>query len=69
MGRILMMVAVLSGAAALAAQQVDVSSLGPQVGDRAPDLRLVDQHGQPRTIAGVAGPEGTMVVFFRSADW
>lgn len=61
--------AVFLAAAALSAGQVDVSTLGPQVGERAPDLRLVDHTGQTRTIAGAAGPEGTMVVFFRSADW
>jgi len=61
---------VLAGAAAaLAAQQVDVSTLGPQVGERAPALRLVDHSGREQTIAGAAGPKGTMVVFFRSADW
>ena len=25
--------------------------------------------GQPQTLASVAGPKGTMLVFFRSADW
>jgi hypothetical protein len=54
---------------ATAAQQVDVSSLGPQVGERVTDFRLVDQQGRTQSIAGAAGPKGTMVVFFRSADW
>jgi len=50
-------------------QTVDVATLGPQVGQRAPDFRLIDQHGRPQTLASVAGPKGTMVVFYRSADW
>lgn len=50
-------------------QTVDVTTLGPQVGQRALDFRLPDQHGQPQTLASVAGPKGTMLVFFRSADW
>jgi hypothetical protein len=48
---------------------VDVNALGPKVGARAIDFRLVDQSGQPRTLDSVAGPKGTMLVFFRSADW
>lgn len=50
-------------------QPVDVDALGPGVGARAIDFRLLDQSGQPRTLASVAGPNGTMLVFFRSSDW
>ena len=49
--------------------QVDVTTLGPQKGQAAIEFRLNDQTGQPRTLASVAGPKGTMLVFFRSADW
>ena len=47
----------------------DVQKLGPQVGRRVPEFTLVDQTGQPRTLASVMGPNGVMLVFFRSADW
>lgn len=58
-------------AAALQAQsaQVDVTRLGPQVGARVADFSLQDQNGQKRSLESVAGPKGTMLVFFRSADW
>ncbi len=58
-------------AAALQAQsaQVDVTRLGPQVGARVADFSLPDQNGQKRSLESVAGPKGTMLVFFRSADW
>jgi hypothetical protein len=56
-------------AAAPAAQQVDVTALGPQVGQKALAFSLPDQNGQTQTLASVAGPKGTMLVFFRSADW
>ena len=59
---------VLLCAVALLAQ-VDVNTIGPQKGAAAIDFRLTDQNGQPRTLASVAGPKGTMLVFFRSADW
>ena len=49
--------------------QGDVSKLGPQVGALAVDFQLVDQSGRTQTLATVAGPKGTMLVFFRSADW
>jgi peroxiredoxin len=47
----------------------DVGKLGPQVGDRVPDFTLVDQQGHPRSLASLMGPQGLMLVFFRSADW
>ena len=50
-------------------QKIDVSKLGPQVGERVPDFSLKDQHGKLRTLESVMGPKGAMIVFFRSADW
>lgn len=51
------------------AQTVDVTTLGPQVGQKAIAFQLPDQQGRPQTLASVAGPKGTMLVFFRSSDW
>ncbi|MEW6320530.1 MAG: hypothetical protein AB1635_05530 [Acidobacteriota bacterium] len=48
---------------------VNVSALGPQVGEPVPDFRLPDQSGRTWTLADVMGPEGAMLVFYRSADW
>jgi hypothetical protein len=48
---------------------VDVSKLGPQVGDLVPDFRLDDQNGRTWTRQGIMGSRGAMLVFFRSADW
>jgi hypothetical protein len=50
-------------------QTIDIITLGPQVGQRAIEFRLADQHGRAQTLASVAGSKGTMLVFFRSADW
>jgi hypothetical protein len=52
-----------------AREKVDVSKLGPQVGQRVPDFRLTDQFGNVQTLASIMGPKGAMLVFFRSADW
>ena len=73
-------VAVVSGmcVAALYAQHsatssvrtpIDVSKLGPQVGQRVPDFRLMDQTGKIWTLQSIMGPKGAMLVFYRSADW
>jgi hypothetical protein len=51
------------------APPIDVTTIGPQVGARAIEFRLPDQTGRERTLASVAGPKGTMLVFFRSSDW
>ena len=48
---------------------VDFAALGPPPGTPAPDLRLRDQDDIEQTLASLAGPRGTMLVFFRSADW
>src|SRR4051812_29817367 len=48
---------------------IDLSSVGPAIGEKLPDFRLSDQHGIIRTLDSAAGPKGTMVVFFRSAEW
>ena len=50
-------------------ETVDVSSLGPQVGERIPEFALPDQHGKIRTLESIMGERGAMIVFHRSADW
>ena len=49
--------------------RIDVSKLGPQVGERVPDFQLVDQTGKPQTLQSIMGRRGAMLVFVRSADW
>ncbi len=49
--------------------KIDVSKLGPQVGERVPDLSLQDQNGKTWTLPSIMGPKGAMLVFVRSADW
>jgi hypothetical protein len=61
--------AVLAVALQAQSAQVDVTRLGPQVGARVADFSLQDQNGQKRSLESVAGLKGTMLVFFRSADW
>ena len=50
-------------------QKIDVSKLGPQVGERVPDFSLKDQTGEIQTLQSIMGPKGAMLVFVRSADW
>lgn len=51
------------------APPVDTSKIGPQVGATVPPFSGPDQNGVVHTLASLAGPKGTMLVFFRSADW
>jgi hypothetical protein len=72
--RNLRLVCLLSAAllpAAVAAQSaaVDTSKIGPKVGAVAPAFSGTDQNGRTVSLASAAGPKGTMLVFFRSADW
>jgi hypothetical protein len=50
-------------------EKIDISKLGPQVGEKVPDFSLKDQDGKIRTLESIMGPKGAMLVFVRSADW
>ena len=54
---------------AQARAKINVSELGPQVGERVPDFSLRDQNGQTQTLQSIMVPKGAMLVFYRSADW
>ncbi|MGA9885222.1 MAG: hypothetical protein WBQ34_16020 [Candidatus Acidiferrales bacterium] len=47
----------------------DGYATGPEPGERIPQFSLADQHGAPRSLANLAGPNGLLLVFYRSADW
>ena len=48
---------------------IEIASLGPQVGEQVPAFSLPDQNGQIRTLESILGPNGAMLLFYRSADW
>jgi hypothetical protein len=48
---------------------VDTTRIGPRVGDSAPSFSGTDQFGHTQTLNTTLGPNGAMLVFFRSADW
>jgi hypothetical protein len=47
----------------------DLSRVGPRVGSRVPDFSLPDQNGRRQSLQSILGPNGGVLVFFRSADW
>ena len=49
--------------------RAELDALGPQVGERVPDFALIDQAGASRTLQSILGPNGALLVFFRSAEW
>jgi hypothetical protein len=62
-------VALLDAQAPPAKTAMDLAKLGPQIGEPVPDFRLTDQTGVSRDVKSVLGPNGAMLVFFRSAEW
>lgn len=42
---------------------------GPAVGERIPDFRAQDADGRPWTFDSLKGPNGALILFYRSADW
>jgi len=63
------LMAIAVGAHPAAQAPIDTSKIGPQIGAVAPAFSGPDQDGVTRTLATAAGRKGTMLVFFRSADW
>jgi len=60
---------------ALQGEAIQVTSLklltgiGLSVGHEAPDFSLPDQFGHQQSLATLKGKNGTVLLFFRSADW
>jgi cytochrome oxidase Cu insertion factor (SCO1/SenC/PrrC family) len=44
-------------------------SVGLEIGQRAPAFALPDQFGQEQSNETLKGVKGTILLFFRSADW
>ena len=44
-------------------------AIGLEVGQKAPDFSLHDQFGNVETLESLRGTNGTVLLFFRSADW
>ena len=46
-----------------------LTAIGLNVGQKAPAFTARDQFGREQTLATLRGPKGTVMLFFRSADW
>ena len=44
-------------------------SIGLDIGQRAPSFALSDQFGKEQSNESLKGLKGTVLLFFRSADW
>ncbi len=67
--RFLVLGCLLAMLCSVAGAQPAIDTLGPAVGTRVADFSGVDQSGRTQTLQSVMGPNGVMLVFFRSADW
>jgi hypothetical protein len=48
---------------------IELMSIGLAVGQKAPAFSLRDQAGRVQTLDTLKGTNGTVLLFFRSADW
>lgn len=46
-----------------------LTGIGLPVGAKAPDFSVRDQFGHHQSLAALKGKNGTVLLFFRSADW
>jgi cytochrome oxidase Cu insertion factor (SCO1/SenC/PrrC family) len=49
--------------------QAVLPTVGLEIGQQAPAFALVDQFGQQHSSETLKGSKGTVLLFFRSADW
>ena len=47
----------------------ELMSIGLAVGQKAPNFSARDEFGRVQTLETLKGPNGTVLLFFRSADW
>ena len=47
----------------------ELMSIGLAVGQKAPDFSARDEFGHVQSLETLKGPNGTVLLFFRSADW
>jgi hypothetical protein len=48
---------------------IDLMAIGLAVGQKAPSFSVHDQFGRVQTLESLKGTNGTVLLFFRSADW
>ncbi len=48
---------------------LELMSIGLAVGEKAPSFSAIDQNGHVQTLETLKGPNGMVLLFFRSADW
>ncbi|MGA8222649.1 MAG: hypothetical protein WB780_13430 [Candidatus Acidiferrales bacterium] len=53
----------------LSTKNADPSSIGLEAGQKAPSFTSRDQFGHEQSIESLKGSNGTVLLFFRSADW
>ena len=46
-----------------------LTGIGLAVGQKAPSISAQDQFGHAQSLSTLRGPKGTILLFFRSADW
>ena len=45
------------------------ATIGMETGEKAPQFKLKDQFGREQSNETLRGANGTVLLFFRSADW
>jgi hypothetical protein len=55
--------------ATIHAASVELMAIGLAVGEKAPAFSARDQFGRTQTLDSLKGAKGTVLLFFRSADW
>jgi cytochrome oxidase Cu insertion factor (SCO1/SenC/PrrC family) len=60
---------ILAASQAAAPERPNPMDLGPSIGQHLIAFEAKDQNGARRSLDSLRGPNGLVLVFFRSADW
>ncbi len=69
MARLLAIGALTLAPAVMSAQSDAPLATGPAVGEKIPQFEAVDQSSRRQTFETLKGPNGLLLLFYRSADW
>lgn len=69
MARLLAIGALALAPAVMSAQSGAPLPTGPAVGEKIPQFEAEDQTGRRQTFETLRGPNGLLLLFYRSADW
>ena len=66
---VIILAAAVLGLLGVPGSSIGAVKTGPAVGATIPDFALPDKDGKMQDLSSLSGPEGLLLLIYRSADW